>query len=257
MQAQSRPEPPPSEQAKSTDFIDPAACDNPGFPIMGLAPLMKEYTYGGRSQRSNPTGSPELSSTSPTSHPTVLTALPSKTPEEITSGALKCSYSRSQSSYRVPFPRSMRYTPFSGVPSHSGRGRKGRPTKHKNSTNIAGGSGPVQNRAAPRALRRFHEIRRPYVGPEQRRRDELRASYHRLKNAVPTHGLGLVSHPRPTKTALLDRAATRINSLEMSRQQLLAKIREVEEEAVRLRQANEALALSAVGQRPAAASTPP
>jgi hypothetical protein len=45
-----------------------------------------------------------------------------------------------------------------------------------------------------------------------------------------------MSHPRPTKIALLDRAATRINSLEMSRQQLLAKIQEEEEEAARLRQ---------------------
>jgi len=151
----------------------------------------------------------------------------------------------------------MRYTPFSGVPSYSGHGRKGRPTKHKNSTNITGGSGPVQNRAAFRALRRCQDIRRLHVGPEQRRRDELRASYHRLKNAVPTHGIGLVSHPRPTKIALLDRAATRINSLETSQQQLLAKIREVEEEATRLRQANEALTLSAVGQHPAAAHARP
>lgn len=84
--------------------------------------------------------------------------------------------------------------------------------------------------------RRCHEIRHPHLGPEQRRRDELRASYHCLRNAVPAHDIGLVSHPRPTKIALLDRAATRINSLEMSHQQLLAKIREVEEEAARLRQ---------------------
>lgn len=84
--------------------------------------------------------------------------------------------------------------------------------------------------------RRRQEIRRPLIGSEQRRRDKLRMSYHRLKNAVPTHNLGRVPCPRPSKMALLDRAATRINSLEKGQQQLLAKIREVEEEAARLRQ---------------------
>lgn len=84
--------------------------------------------------------------------------------------------------------------------------------------------------------RRLQEIRRPQTGPGQRRRDELRASYHRLKSAVPRHGVSIVPHPRPSKIALLDRAATRIDSLEKSRQDLLAKIREVEEEATRLRQ---------------------
>ena len=84
--------------------------------------------------------------------------------------------------------------------------------------------------------RRRQEIRRPHVRLEQRMRDKFRASYYRLKNAVPTHGLSLVSHPQPTKVALLDHAVTRIDLLEQSRQQLLAKIREVEEEAARLRQ---------------------
>jgi hypothetical protein len=119
-----------------------------GFTI--LAPLMREYTYGGRSQSSHLTVSSELYSASPTFHPTVLTALPiSKISEKITSGALQRSRSGSQSSYRVS---ARRYTPFSGVPSHSGRGRKDRPTKHKHSTNIAGGTSLVQNRTISRAL---------------------------------------------------------------------------------------------------------
>ena len=94
----------------------------------------------------------------------------------------------------------------------------------------------LSHRALDLLSRRYQEIRHPHVGPEQRRRDKLRASYRCLKNAILTHDIGLVSHPRPTKIALLDRAATRINSLEMSQQQVLAKIREVEEEAARLRQ---------------------
>jgi len=183
----------------------------------------------------------------------------SEIPERMTSGAPRSSRSRSHSSNLASVPRSMRYISFGGVPSvaHSGRRRSRRPTKLENSTNNDGGSSPAHNRAASRALRRLQQIRRPQTGPEQRRRDDLRASYHRLKTAVPTHGLSLVSHPRPSKIALLDRAATRINSLETSRQQLLAKIREVEEEAARLRQVNEALASSAVGQPLAVVPTPP
>lgn len=168
MQAPNRPEPPPSEP-KSTDFTETATCDDdPGelllydvgrlsnsifiaFFILGLAPPMREYTSGGRSQRSHLTISPELYSISPTSHPTVLTALTmSKIPEKSTSDALQRSSSRSQSSYHVSARRSIRYTPFSGVPSRLGHWRKGRSTLHKNSTNIAGGS--AQNRAVSHAL---------------------------------------------------------------------------------------------------------
>lgn len=153
----------------------------------------------------------------------------------------------------------MRYNPIGGMPSvlHSGRWRKGRPTKRKNSTYYHNISSAVHRRAASRVLRRRQEIRRPHVGPELRSRDKLKVSYHRLKNVVPTHGFSLVSHPPPTKIALLDRAATRIDSLEKSREQLLAKIREVEEEATRLRQANEALALSTLGHHPVIAPSPP
>jgi len=153
----------------------------------------------------------------------------------------------------------MCYNPIGGVPSvlHSGRRRKGRPSKRESSTNNYSSSSAGHRRAASRVLRRRQEIRRPHVGLEKRRRDKLRPSYYRLKNAVPTHGPSLVSHPQPAKTALLDRAATRISSLELSRQQLLKKIREVEEEAARFRQANEALALSVLGRHPVVAPSPP
>jgi hypothetical protein len=178
----------------------------------------------------------------------------SENSEDMTSGALQSSRSGFFTSNLTSVPRSMRYNPIGGVPSvlHSGRWRKGRPTKRKNSTNYHNSSSAVHMRAASRVLRR-QEIHRPHVGVERRRRDKLKASYHRLKNVVPTHGFSLVSHPPPTKIALLDRAATRIDSLEKSRQQLLAKIREVEEGAARLREANEALALSVLGHHPVVA----
>ncbi|KAH9170647.1 hypothetical protein EDB89DRAFT_1976857 [Lactarius sanguifluus] len=116
---------------------------------------------------------------------------------------------------------------------------------------------PAHDHAAFHSLGRRQEIHHLQIESEQRRRDELRASYLRLKVAVPTHGLGPGSHQKLSKVILLDRATTSINSLEKSRQQLLARIREVEEEGVRLRQANEALALSSVAERPAPAPPPP
>lgn len=258
---QGRPEPPAPGQPESADFIDVAASDDPdqvpaeasesipplGFPVLGFAPLMTEYTYDGRPYL---TVSPELHSTlpPPSSYPTASTALsmgdniPETTTTSDAPGSSRGSYSSN--------PRSVRYNPIGGVPSvaHSGSSeRKVRPTKHEDPTD---NSSPAHNRAARRALRR-QEIRRPQIGSEQRRRDdELRASCHRLKNAVPAHG----SHQqRPSKIALLDRATSRINCLEKGRQQLLAKIREVEEEAARLRQANEAFARPDPPRSPAAA----
>jgi len=180
--------------------------------------------------------------------------------EKMTSGAPQSSRSGSYSSNPASVPRYMHYITIGGMPSivHSGHGRKGRPTQHENSSNNYSSSRAAHKRAVSRILRRRQEIRRPLIGSEQRRRDKLRVSYYRLKNAVPTQNRGRVSHPRPSKMAVLDRAATHINSLAKGQQQLLAKIREVEEEAARLRQANEALALTVVvGQHLTVAPTPP
>ncbi|KAI9454752.1 hypothetical protein BJY52DRAFT_1224945 [Lactarius psammicola] len=250
---QARPEPPVPEQPKSTDLKHAAASDdpqypkpveasestppttNPRFPIFGFPPLMTEYTHGGRSYL---TVSPELPSTLPPSYPTPLTALPmDEIPEKITSGAPRSSRPGSYSSSLTSVPRSMSNNPIGCIPSvvHSGRGRKGRPTKHEDSTDNDSDPSLAHTRAAPRAPR-HQEARRPRIGSERRRRGELRASYHRLKDTAPTHGLSPRSHQRPpSKIALLDHATACIDSLEKSRQQLLAKIREVEEEADRLR----------------------
>jgi len=118
---------------------------------LGLAPLMTEYTYSGRSYLAV---SPELPSTLPPSYPTAPTALRmSEIPEKTTSGAPRGSRSGSHSSNLTSVPRSMRYNPIGCVPSvvHSGRGRKGRPMKHEDSTDNDSDSNPEHNRAAPRA----------------------------------------------------------------------------------------------------------
>jgi hypothetical protein len=96
--------------------------------------------------------------------------------------------------------------------------------------------------------RRREEIRRQRIESEQRRRDELRDGYRRLKDVLP------VSNQKSSKVSLLDRATTHIKYLEVNQQQMLTKIQELEAETQRLRNINETLMLSAAERRPSSAS---
>jgi Helix-loop-helix DNA-binding domain len=112
---------------------------------------------------------------------------------------------------------------------------------------------------------RREEIRRQRIESEQRRRDELRDGYRRLKDALP------VSNQKSSKVSLLDRATTHIKYLEMTQQQLQTRLQQAENETARLRQyvylsrysdvaltlllrVNEALMLGTAEQRHAAAA---
>jgi hypothetical protein len=77
---------------------------------------------------------------------------------------------------------------------------------------------------------RREEIRRQRIESEQRRRDELRDGYRRLKDALP------VSNQKSSKVCLLDRATTHIKYLEMTTQQLQQRVQQAEAEVQRLRQ---------------------
>lgn len=97
--------------------------------------------------------------------------------------------------------------------------------------------------------RRREEIRRQRIESEQRRRDELREGYRRLKDVLP------VSNQKSSKVSLLDRgmcssighrlsfcllipffpATTHIKLLETQHQQMAMKIAELEMETNRLR----------------------
>ncbi|KAI9434243.1 hypothetical protein H4582DRAFT_2081297 [Lactarius indigo] len=266
---EARPEPPTPEQPKDINFNDTAAFDDPDhqisqyllppdapgsitpttdppFPTLTLAPPMTdipESTYNGPLYSAVSCYSPPSSV-----YPPALMSL--SVGEMVSSGTSRSSGPGSYSSDLTSVPRSMRYNPISVAPSvvRSGRGRNGRPTKHGDPTDNGHDPSPMHDRAASNSLRR-QEVRGLRIEFEQRKREELKASYRRLKDAVPMHGLGLKSHQKLSKIVLLDRATTSINSLEKNQQQLLAKIREVEEEGDRLRQANEALALSSVAGR--------
>jgi hypothetical protein len=95
---------------------------------------------------------------------------------------------------------------------------------------------------------RRETIRRQRIESEQRRRDELREGYRRLKDALP------VSNQKSSKVSLLDRATTHIKYLEVTTNQLQTRLQQAETEVSRLRNVNEALMLGTAEQRQAVAA---
>lgn len=83
--------------------------------------------------------------------------------------------------------------------------------------------------------RRREEIRRQRIESEQRRRDELREGYAKLKHTLP------VSNQKSSKVSLLDRAVTYIRQLEANVGTLQTRLNNAEEELKRQRDVNENL----------------
>jgi hypothetical protein len=142
----------------------------------------------------------------------------------------------------------VRYNPISvSSVARSGRERKRRSSKHDDFSDDDDDFAPASAPTASNEVRR-EEIRRQRIESEQRRRDELRDGYRRLKDALP------VSNQKSSKVSLLDRATTHIKYLEMTQQQLQTRLQQAENETARLRQVNEALMLGTAEQRHAAAA---
>ncbi|KAJ7899520.1 hypothetical protein B0H14DRAFT_3779490, partial [Mycena olivaceomarginata] len=76
-------------------------------------------------------------------------------------------------------------------------------------------------------------MRMQRIDAEQRRRDELRDGYAKLKDVLP------VSSEKSSKVALLNRASSHIPALESQRQALQDRITDLEEEIRRLRKGND------------------
>jgi len=85
---------------------------------------------------------------------------------------------------------------------------------------------------------RRETIRKQRIESEQRRRDELRDGYARLKETLPA------SNQKSSKVSLLDRATSHLRYLDSVREQLENKLRQAETEVQRLRNVNEALMLN-------------
>jgi hypothetical protein len=90
---------------------------------------------------------------------------------------------------------------------------------------------------APGTDSRRETIRKQRIESEQRRRDELRDGYARLKETLPA------SNQKSSKVSLLDRATSHIRYLETIKDQLEVRFKSAEQEVHRLRNVNEALML--------------
>ncbi|KAG6911353.1 hypothetical protein DXG01_001024 [Tephrocybe rancida] len=84
---------------------------------------------------------------------------------------------------------------------------------------------------------RRETIRKQRIESEQRRRDELRDGYARLKETLPS------SNQKSSKVSLLDRATSHLRYLEGMKGTLENKLKAAELEVHRLRNVNEALML--------------
>jgi hypothetical protein len=96
--------------------------------------------------------------------------------------------------------------------------------------------------------RRREDIRRQRIESEQRRRDELREGYNRLRAALPP------SNQKSSKASILERATVCITDLNHKTTNLATRVDELEAELRRVRVLNETLMLSAAEHRTAAAA---
>ncbi|KAF8963866.1 hypothetical protein BDZ97DRAFT_1661112 [Flammula alnicola] len=130
--------------------------------------------------------------------------------------------------------RSHRYNPTPSPTSSSSR-RRSRSQDSDDDDNM--GIAFVENLANSRK----EATRRQRIEAEQRRRDELRDGYAKLKDALP------VSNQKSSKVSLLERATNHIIALEKENKELQTKLAFIEAEAKRLRALNEKISLSSEG----------
>jgi hypothetical protein len=152
--------------------------------------------------------------------------------------------------HSVPYatvPRSHRFNPIAAPATRSATKATRRKSRNEDSDDEDDDFQPAIPAGASTDVRR-ETIRRQRIESEQRRRDELRDGYRRLKDALP------VSNQKSSKVSLLDRATTHVKYLEMTAQQLQTRLQQAENEVQRLRTVNEALMLGTAEQRHAAAA---
>jgi hypothetical protein len=84
---------------------------------------------------------------------------------------------------------------------------------------------------------RKEATRRQRIEAEQRRRDELRDGYAKLKEVLP------ISNQKSSKVSLLERATNHIVNLEHTTAEMQARLAHLEQEVKRLRAINEKISL--------------
>ena len=131
----------------------------------------------------------------------------------------------------VPYatvPRSHRFNPIAAPATRSVTKAARRKSRNEDSDEEDDDFQPLPSSSNTTDARR-ETIRKQRIESEQRRRDELRDGYRRLKDALP------VSNQKSSKVSLLDRATTHVKYLEMTAQQLQARLQQAENEVQRLR----------------------
>jgi hypothetical protein len=149
-------------------------------------------------------------------------------------------------SYSACVPRSHRFNPIAPPPTRRAPKRKATRTDLDSDEDDDEFHPQASNSAGTDSRR--ETIRKQRIESEQRRRDELREGYARLRETLPT------SNQKASKVSLLDRATTHIRYLDTVRDQLEARLKAAEAEVHRLRSVNEALMLGTAEQRHAAAA---
>jgi glycogen debranching enzyme len=146
--------------------------------------------------------------------------------------------------------RHIRYNPTPSPSSSAGRPRRGRSQDSDDENDM--GVAFTENLAHSRK----EATRRQRIEAEQRRRDELRDGYAKLKEVLP------ISNQKSSKVSLLERgqctfaifpnllltlanvtATNHITALEKANKEMQARLTELEQEMVRLRAINEKISL--------------
>lgn len=193
--------------------VPPSASPRLGFNSLNLSNGgMSEYTYG--SSTSFAASSPARPFTPTGSiYPGALSNLSAG---ELSSDSVNSGRVRRGSTTHSPsipigslaaIPRSHRYNPIAAtVPRSSTRQQKKRAKNGSDDFNSDDDEDFNPMTTATSNEQRREEIRRQRIESEQRRRDELRDGYRRLKDALP------VSNQKSSKVSLLDRGKCPVHS---------------------------------------------
>jgi hypothetical protein len=207
---------------------------------------MPEYTFSSPSFAAPPSPPTDLGNISPPMLSYNLSGA------ELSSDALpsgRLSRSGAHSPNYATVPRSQRFNPIA-VPANRPATRAQHRRKTSRSTTQDDSEdeddeefkpgGSIATADASRDSRR-ETVRKQRIESEQRRRDELREGYARLKETLPA------SNQKASKVSILDRAVSHIKYLEAVKEQLEVRLKGADHEVHRLRNVNEALMLNRAG----------
>jgi hypothetical protein len=242
--------PPQSPSFGVTIGLPPSASPQ-AFNSLNLSGGLGDYTYSSpafsASSPARPYTPPDGAAISPPSLTYPLSA-----GELSSDGMASGRHSRGSGSHSPPanipypatVPRSHRFNPIVAPTTRASvRAHRRRSSRSNEDSDEEDDDFQPANLSAGGADSRRETIRKQRIESEQRRRDELRDGYARLKDTLPA------SNQKSSKVSLLDRATGHIRYLETVKEQLELRLKSAEAEVHRLRNVNEALMLGTANQR--------